>query len=256
MQKTILLILLSVFSIGIYAQVDSSKTGTKVIFFGKQHEQVKKEFNSSNVKFGLFEIASGLYGLHYEHELSDIFGVQGGLGLTGRPFVQGLFDAAGGGGEGSNNNPGLGYTDIPDKHYDYTNRTANIGYFITLMPKLYFSEEGFDGTFFAFTFQFRRYNSTAQNVESNSNGVVFNTTNPISEHENQTIFGLTYGYEWTGDKTILEYSLTAGIRNINGQKRDLWSTGYGCIALLNNYTDSQFYFDMSLKIGLKWDSKK
>src|ERR1039457_762831 len=147
MKKIILLFTLILLSISFYAQTDSSKTGTKVIFFGKQHEQAqKKEYNSSNVKFGLFEIASGMFGLHYEHELSDIFGFQGGLGFTKQPYMQSLFDAAGGGGENSNNNPGSAYTDSPDKYYDYTNRTADIGYFITLMPKFYFSEEGFDGS--------------------------------------------------------------------------------------------------------------
>jgi hypothetical protein len=79
-----ILIFLSASVFGLNAQTDTTKTGTKVIFFGKDHSKPVVTYNSSALKFGLLDIASGLYGLHYEHEFSDIFGIMAGGGITGR----------------------------------------------------------------------------------------------------------------------------------------------------------------------------
>jgi|ERR1017187_1341548 hypothetical protein len=262
-----------------YSQADSSKTGTKVIFFGANRNKEAKVYNGNAVKFGLADIASGLYGMHYERELGEVFSVQAGAGLTGRNFMEGLLSTAlvDDPANETSNNSVIGAKDILDNYWEYTSRSSSIGYFIEIQPKLFLSEDGFDGSYFGINFQYRRYNFSAQNVDptkvkadAGSDGLAYSdvkfiNSNPLSEYQNETIIAVSYGHQWTGDKTIVEESISMGLRNISGQRRDIWqyvsNDGNGNyysqpFALLNNVSKSQFYFEFTLKIGLWWANKK
>src|ERR1700722_3888865 len=94
MKKIVTTVIFCVALNGAFSQADSSKTGTKVIFFGANRNKEAKVYNGNAIKLGLADIASGLYGLHYEHELSEIFSIQVGGGLTGHNYIQFAFDEA------------------------------------------------------------------------------------------------------------------------------------------------------------------
>lgn len=221
-------------------------------------------YRASAVKLGIFDFATGLYGFHYEHELSSIFSIQAGGGLTGRNYAQGLIHSD----DDINSQPSSNNLPeserIPDNYYKYAGRTSKLGYFVVAQPKFYFEEDGFDGPYFGFCFQYRRYNFTAANVDpsSTSNAFVFVNENSFAEFENQTIVALAYGKQDTNQKTILDWSCSIGLRNLNGERRDVWlyvdpNTGNStATAYTNKVSMSQLYFDVSLKIGLFWTNKK
>jgi hypothetical protein len=286
MKKILTIILLFAAANSLFSQADSTKTGTKVIFFGANRTKDPKAYNGSAIKLGLADIVSGLYGLHYEHELSDIFSIQVGGGLTGHNYSEGwIYDGLDNPPTVQKNNtllmPASSYmlsntTDLGDNYWDFTNRTSSLGYFIEIQPKFFLTEDGFDGGYFGINFQYRRYNFSASNVNSTpivtnsgGNSIDYNSVNyitatPMSEYQNETIFAISYGYQWTGAKTIIEESISVGLRNISAQRRDIWSVtttdGNGNYytapyAQLSSYSASQFYIDFTIKIGLWWASK-
>jgi len=226
--------------------------------------------------FGIPDILSGLYGIHYQHELGELVSIQVGGGLTGHNYAQGWlpgFLDYMPNSETSNNNPTNG-TDIKDDYWDFGHRTSNLGYFIAIQPKFFISEDGFDGWYFGINFQFRHYNFMADNIDTtiiypNNYNIQFGdikyiSVNPIAEYENQMIYAISYGLQWTGEKTFVDESVSIGIRNMTGQRRDFWqitnidASGNRIshpVALINNVNKSQVYFDFTVKIGFWWGNK-
>jgi len=254
---------------------DSSKTGTKVIFFGSNRTKEAKTYNGNAIKFGVADIAAGLYGLHWDHELSDIFSIQVGGGLTGHNYMEGFINDAfkdhplstsGSTYSGAALNSNQKATEIGDDNWSYANRSSNSGFFVEIVPKLFLTEDGFDGGYFGLNFQYRRYNYSADNVSpitTSDNSVTYTSSNPIPEYQNETIFAVCYGYQWTGEKTVVEEAFSLGLRNYSGMRRDVWnistapsgplgtgSTTYYNVAQLSPTSGSQFYFEWTLKIGL------
>lgn len=251
MKKLIMSISLTFFCIQAFSQENTSKDGSTVIFLGKDRTKTNMIYNSSAIKLGILDMVSGLFGLHYEHELSSIFSLQAGGGLTSRNYTQGLLSSDEATDE-SNNNVNGG-SDILDSYYNYDTRAAKIGYFISFEPKFFPNEDGFDGTFVSFLFSYRRYNYKAKNIENTF-------SDPINEFENQIITAIGIGHQFTNTKTIIEYDFSFGIRNINGERRDLWyvpdlNGGLVETALINNDKSSQLFISLSLKMGLYWNAK-
>jgi hypothetical protein len=280
MKKIVTIVIFCAALTSAYSQADSSKTGTKVIFFGANRNKEAKVYNGNAIKFGLMDVASGLYGLHYERELSEIFSIQAGGGLTGRNYVEfGVNEALTDLSSQKYNNTysgtfQSGYNtakDIGDDNNSFDNRTSNMGYFIEIQPKLFLSEDGFDGSYFGLNFQYRHYAFSASNIiptivstnsEPDLSSVTYTTSSPLSEYQNETIIAVSFGHQWTGDKTIVEESISVGLRNISGERRDAFelsnsalSTSYP-VAQLSPVSSSGFYFDFTLKIGLWWANKK
>jgi hypothetical protein len=269
MKKSLLFTCLIIFPLFCFSQTDSTKRETSVVFFGAEPVQSKvNNYNGQALKIGILELISGLYGVYYEKEFSDIFGAQVGGGLTGRNFLYGITadldeDAAA---QNSTNYPSPGYEDIFDADYQYGDRDAKIGYFFAAMPKFYFDEDGFDGPYFALNFQYRRYNyvayGTVPNVV-NSNysyeeGGLTSGGNDIDEFENQVILGLAYGGQSTNTKTILDYHTSIGFRKVTGERRDLGYridniTGSRQLLVQKREVDKmKFFFEIGFKIGLWW----
>lgn len=239
-------------------QPDSSKRETSVIFFGGGTNGIKKTYDGQAIKIGVFDVASGLYGVHYEKEMSDVFGIQVGAGLTGRNFMQGLLEQ-----DSPSNDNGSTYfvspnIDESDLLYNFDSRSGKMGYFLALHPKFYYEEDGFDGPYFGFVFQYRQYNFEAWGVNTAAHDIEYVPLIKISEYENQTIFALSWGHQRTNSKTALDTHLAIGVRNISGMRRDtgylydpltLNATGY---AVLSEEVKSQFYIELSFKLGMWW----
>lgn len=256
MKKIFIWIVLALFSRPIYSQQDSV-SNSSIVFLGKEKNFNKYVYNSSAVKFGLIDMISGLYGLHYEREWGSIFSTQFGGGFTGRNFTQGLFNEVE---SDESNNIVMGGADILDSYYNYVNRSSSLGYFFAVEPRFFPNEDGFDGGFISFALSYRRYNYTADNVVSELSDYRFVKTDPLSEHENQLITTIGFGHQSTGSKSIIGYDLNIGIRNISGLRRDLWMVpdqngNLYATALLNEYKKSQFFISVSLKIGIFWKIK-
>jgi hypothetical protein len=260
MQKFILIVVLfNLISFSSFSQQDSSKNSSTVILLGTDRTTEQTTYNSSAIKLGIFDIIAGMYGLNYEKELSSIFSIQAGAGLTGRNYTQGLLTSDESNDESSNQIEGG--SDILDSYYNYENRSAKMGYFVTLQPKFYMGEDGFDGSFFSFMLSYRRYNYEAKNVDNTVSDIQYVIANPISEYENQLITALSYGHQNTNDKTVVEWDFQVGVRGIKGERRDLWSVTDNSgnaytYAYKNKVSKTGLYVGLSLKIGLYWSNSK
>ena len=277
--KKLLLLIFCLSFLGLTAQTDTSKKAdTKIIFLGHNTFKAKQAitYNSTAIKLGIFDMAYGCFGLHVEHELGSLVSLQVGGGLTGRNYSEAVFaDELPGYGylqSGNNfvNTSTTTYTKETNDLNDYTHRTTNTGFFFSLMPKIYLDEEGMEGYYIGFNYQFRRYNFTASGIDTTLNGIyskssgsaVFSDNFPVQEYVNQSIIGVTFGSQYLGEKTAIEFSMTAGFRSISGIRRDIWSIsksdsqGNPLYSYYAAYTTNenvlQFYFDLSCKIGLYW----
>lgn len=247
------------------AQSDSARKETTVIFFGSEvaAERTNSKYEANAVKLGIFEMIQGLYGFSYERELSDIFTVQGGLGLTGRNWTYGVLGSDGmGPGSADQNSNAFTDNDNFDNDYDYKSRRVKPGYYVTLQPKFYFADEdGMDGSYFGLNFQYRRYNYEAYGIV-NSFEEFQSGNNNIDEFEKQTILALSWGYQSMNDKTIVDYHIAAGLRSINGERRDTGTIidGFGNSTLVvapnpRETSGSFFFCEIGLKVGLWWKNK-
>jgi hypothetical protein len=242
------------------SQSDTARRETTVIFFGSEREAEKSnsKYDANAVKLGIFEMIQGMYGLSYERELSDIFTVQGGLGLTGRNWTYGLMGADGlGPGAEDQKSTYFGDNDYTDEDYDYRSRKAKMGYYVTVMPKFYYADEdGMDGSYLALNFQHRRYNYEAFGTVNSY--AEFTSGNNIKEFENQTILSLAWGSQNLNDKTAIDYHIAAGIRSINGERRDLGNDANGGLVIApspRKTSGSYFFLEIGLKVGLWWKNK-
>jgi len=275
MKKQLLLLAFCASFIQLIGQTDTSKkVDTKVIYFGHSFTKPTVSYNSSAIKLGILDMSYGLFGLHFEHEFGEMFGIQVGIGATGRNYSSAIFAEEYGYQKSSNNfanSATIHYQADANDLFDYSHRTTNSGYFFSITPKIYLNAEGMEGYYLGFTYQYRQYNFTASGIDTTSNGIyakdasgsaIYTDKYPIAEYENQSIFGITFGSQYLSNKTAIEFSMTGGIRNLSGVRRDVWtiykydsngnSIGSYPVAFTNNENTSQFYFDLSLKIGLWW----
>lgn len=251
-----------------FGQTDTSKSKTTVIYFGDgsstAEENSNKKYDASAVKLGVFSLVSGLYGFSYEREFSDLFSMEVGTGLTGRNWVYGLLS----GEEGFSSKPQKSEYfdenfDVFDNDYEYAARECKVGFYLTATPKFYFADEdGMDGSYLGFNFQYRRYNYIAYgNVDTFDPANITSADNDFDEFENQTILSLRWGYQNMNDKTIIDYFAGIGARNFKGERRDIGQleTPNGSIYVVapepRSTKGTKFFFEVGMNIGLWWDKK-
>lgn len=245
-----------------YAQNDSLRNSTTVVLFGNGPDSIdfrnNKKYNASAVKFGVIEVTQGLYGLWYERELSSIFSIQVGAGVTGRNYTYGLItlDET----EELQSSPNFDTeADIEDDDYVYMDRKSKTGYFFTVMPKFWYSlEDGMEDGYFAINFQHRNYKYLAYgSYQSNLDRF---TSGPfdVEEFESQNIIALTWGSQVLKNKVCIDFCSSIGGRFFKGERRD---SGYNnadniIIGKLPRKTSgTKIFFEVGLKLGLWFDGK-
>ena len=262
------ILLMTVLPFFVMAQSDSTKKETTVIFFGSEAAASKADskYDANAVKLGIFEMIQGLYGFSYERELSDLFSIQAGLGLTGRNWTYGVLgsDWFGSAAAEQSSPTFTNGNDERDEDYDYKSRKAVPGFYIALQPKFYYADEdGMDGTYLGLNFQYRRYNYDAYGTLTNDYAE-FKSGNDIREFEKQTILALSWGYQNMNEKTVIDYHIAAGIRSISGERRDVGyeldpftgSPGDKQIGPIPRSTSGSYlFFEMGLKVGMWWKGK-
>ncbi|MGR6088857.1 MAG: hypothetical protein ACU4F9_11820 [Arcticibacter sp.] len=251
-----------------FGQSDTSKSKTTVIYFGDgsstAEENSNKKYDASAVKLGIFSLVSGLYGLNYEREFSDLLSLEVGAGLTGRNWVYGIASGEDGfGGKPQKSEYFDENLDEFDNDYDYTARECKVGFFLTATPKFYFADEdGMDGSYLGFNIQYRRYNYTAYGeVSATDLTDITSSENDVDEFENQTILALRWGYQNMNDKTIIDYFVGIGARNYKGERRDIGRVDspvnsiYTIAPEPRSTKGTKFFFEVGMNIGLWWDKK-
>ena len=255
MKKKLLITVITLFALipQTKAQIDTTRRSS-VIIFG-DNPAGASTYGAYAVKFGLFDMLSGVYGLFYEKEMSDIFAVQAGAGLTGRNFMQGLAI------------DGEDAYDDGNQHYVYKHRDAKMGYFVSVQPKFYYAEYGYDGPYLGLNFAYRHHSFEAQRVDwakttqsyGYNSDLVYSTGKGFEEYENQTILNLIWGYQWVDTKTVVDTNFGVGFRNTAGKRRSVTS-GYSDINgnyvagtdFLESVKSQKLYVEWGLKVGIQW----
>jgi hypothetical protein len=263
--KNLILILFIFAYIRAFGQTDTISRGP--VLYGDLNakgEKTADQYNAHAIKIGLLEITSGMYGLTYEKELNDFLGIQAGVGLTGRNFLYGLglTGAAEKSQQKSSNFPeGVPYvSDQYDNYYKYDDREARMGFYLLAEPKLYIHEYGFDGPYFGLNIQYRRYNYLAYATlpgDEYIEGRLLSGPNDIDEYENQLIAAINYGGQAAHRKTIVEYFIGLGVRNVKGLRRDVGyindaAANRQVMVLSQNIRASRIFMQLGLRAGLWW----
>ena len=265
---TVLVMFLSVS--GLFAQQDSAKRTTTTVIFGSgtAGEESSGKYNANAIKINVFGMFSGMAGLTYERELSSIFSVEVGGGLTFRNLTgniwQQMLDEIGD--DGTESSPNFNeYLDEPDQNYEFDRRKAVIGTYFTIMPRYYYQEDGFDGSYLGISLQRRTYKYEAFGIDPLSSGygsIAFvDGSGNRDEIEKQTNIGITWGYSNVSDKTVLDFYTSIGIRSINAQRIDVgyveptpFDTPVPVIgSKMRDVKKTSFYYELGFRFGFWWD---
>lgn len=158
--KSIYLVFIILFGINnIHAQKNKDSITTKVIVFDesdyKSIDEVtgKKKWPKNAVKLGLGRIVYGELPIYYEREVSDVFLIQFGAGITFRNFYYDL------------NIFGRNNRDYTQNMYDY--RKSTTGYCVNIMPKFSIGSNGMEGGYIGLPFTYSVNKYKAQKVDAN-----------------------------------------------------------------------------------------
>lgn len=268
---TLLLLLLLSFTT-LYAQQDTVKRTTTTVIFGDASADGKassgpSKYNANAVKLNLLGLFSGTAGLTYERELGSMFSIEVGGGLTFRNFAGNLWrQALDDAGENDQKSPNFSadYLDEIDEDYSFDRRTAKLGSYFTIMPRFYYQEDGFDGTYLGMHLQRRIYKFEAFGLDQASSSYTdlsfVDGPGNRDEFEKQTIIALCWGYNNVGTRTVLDFYSSIGINSINGERIDFGyienpSGDYIPVtgAKMREVKKTTFFFEIGFRLGFWWD---
>ncbi len=225
-----ILIIALLCSICIFAQQDSIKRTTTTVIFGSSPAGEKgfSKYNSNAIKLNILGLFSGMGGLNYERELSRIYSVEVGAGITfcnmsGNIWQNLLIDEDE---AGEQKSPNFEVSlDAQDEDYEFDRRKTKIGTYLTVMPRYYYQEDGFDGNYIGINFQRRTYRYEAFGVDSSvstyGNFTFINGPGNRREFEKQTIIALCWGFTKISKSTLLDFYTSCGVKSIKAERIDV-----------------------------------
>lgn len=191
--------------------------------YDKKHKKPTGEENT--IKIAPLGFVSGTFPVYYERVISDFFTVQGGVGITSRNYVRNTFqsiDPITPIYPWSNN---YSLSDLADNTLEMGNRKPNLGFLLSVQPRIYFNSEAPDESFMSISYDFYRYNFSIPGIVYNSNLNEYkHTGSNKKEHENISDLMVGFGYQDVYDRLSIEYSTSIGIRNVKGSKY-VYATG-------------------------------
>ncbi len=242
-----------------FAQTKTSSTDTSktVIIFNSGSPSAKKTYSAGNqiVKIDPLGFIFGKIPVSYERRLSDLFSVQLSAGLTSKNYLRSFWqnEEAEFNDDYSSNNPNMpaGYTDQTDPLYNYDHRKADLGYTVSIQPRVYLNEEALEGSFFGLGLSMSRYNFSTPGLVPTTSGLEF--TGPTKkEYEKIKDITVYFGWQRLYDRISLEYSTGLGIRKTDGVKYIAGSNGAGFYESLSKYSKkSGVNFELSFKLGFQ-----
>jgi hypothetical protein len=232
------------------------------VYFQRQSKNgyTKKQKRSSEqniIKLSPLSILNGFIPVYYERELNSTFAIQAGIGVTSRNYLKEWTNKA------QEDNGDLqttkwsdgtvdDYTDYSD-YYNYKQRKSALGYFVAVEPRVYFENEGLEGSFIGLSLSRANYKFNANKITT---GVAVTTSDPkfttgtFAEFENITDVLVTYGYQTLYDKVAIEYNLGLGLRKLKGERyaygqdnSNKWIDGVSTI------DKTKLGFNFSIKLG-------
>ncbi len=203
---------------------DARDSTTTVIIFKtntKKNTRNKRSSENNIIKIAPLGFISGRIPISYEKRITDFFSIQLTAGPTFRNYSRNFWQ------ESFNeknaydaNNPKheanilpSGVQDKTDPIYNFDNRKANVGYMVSLQPRLYFENDGLEGSFVGISADYYNYNYNIPGLINNGGGFKHNGAN---KKESENIFDVMalFGWQTLYDNLSLEYTVGLGLRNI------------------------------------------
>ncbi|HEY8897912.1 MAG TPA: hypothetical protein VIM79_23970 [Niastella sp.] len=247
-----------------YAQKDkeTKQRDSSIIIFSESPRPGKKgskkyvSDDNNVIKIAPLGFLKGVLPVYYEKKFSDLFTLQGGVGVTTRNYIRGLVynaldndntDKSSATYTWNTTSSGEFYGADEDLfNFDY--RKATPGYFISLQPRLYFENEAPEGTFIALSLDHYDYRFQSQMLKGD--GTSARSDKTIREYEKMNDLMVIFGWQVLYDRLSLEYTNGIGVRNIKGEKYASAYDGYGkYVDGMANYKKTTINIELSLKVG-------
>ncbi len=191
----------------------------------KKKEKVSSELNI--IKIAPLSFIGGNLPIYYERSITPTFALQVGVGITMKNYINNILSEKDNGGNGGNNYPSKvinwqdgtlnTYSDQSDNTNLELNRKSKTGYLFAIEPKIYFENEGLEGTFISFAFNTAKYNNTVNKIKTgtstSSNAVL--TSSTFEGYEKVSNFLVNYGNQTLYDHISLEYSVGIGLKKVS-----------------------------------------
>jgi hypothetical protein len=231
----------------------------RIIEFGADGEKVsKKSYDNLILKTNPISFLFGTQTLEAERELSDMFSMQGGLGVTFRSAKIGYLDLVEAElGELSGRNSFCGSTqwanDICDKYTDYTHRKQIIGYRLALSGRLFFDNNGYEGLYISPSLLYTRNRyRIPEAIESNLSTVMRQEGAWKPERESLTDFTIRLGYSVLHDRLMHEAYIGAGIRNFKALREDLGRDATNVVRNgVREFGDTIVHLEIGVRLGIQ-----
>lgn len=265
LQKWRLLLLISLFACGclspVFGQKEKEKRDVQIIDFGADDEtgEGKKRVNYGLIiKTNPISFLFGHQTLEVEKEITDLISVQGGVGLTFAMQALGELDLAslyGLGWEGSRSycQSEQWVQDFCDDYDDYTYREQKTGVKFAFSTRLFFNNEGFEGSYIspAVTWSRLRYQALMAD-ETFSQNPQYTGQDYQPEFEAYTDFTVRYGYSILYEKLTAEAFAGIGLRKRKAERQDLGRDAAGTIRNgMRQIEESNLRFEVGLRIGFQ-----
>lgn len=225
------------------------KKSVEVIRFGDDEPEEKAPHD----KLGIIKTAPltfiiGYLPFFYEREVTDWLGVQGGVGLTFKPAVSNLLSEF--------------YSEIYEtdcstgdcgNYFDYSYRKGKVGLLLSLSPRLYFDNDGLEGSYLAPEIRVYNRRSSAQKPDPSVQYNIERLTDSFDEEKiRYTDLMVHYGWQTLYPNLTLELSVGVGIRKISGEWQVLQQNDFGYYySETPKQSESKFHFNIGMRIGFQ-----
>jgi hypothetical protein len=220
------------------------KEGIEIIRFSEDQKEDSKK-KSSNVSTSIIKIApiafiAGYFPVFVERELNDWLSIQVGMGVTFKSAADDIFS---------------NWSDVlegTDTYTDYSYRATNLGFLLSVSPRLYFDSEGLEGGYLAPEMRLSSRNIKAQKPDP-SNVDLSRIDNEYDKEKNN-YFDLMvhYGRQTLYPKLTLDWSIGVGIRNVNSTTQIVDRNNAGIwTSTLEKSANSLFHAQIGLRVGFQ-----
>lgn len=216
----------------------------------------KKLSNQESIlKIAPLSFISGYIPFYYEREIKPYLSIQAGAGLTTRNYLKGWLSDI----NESNNTPDEQLTwNSPAatsennmlSRYDYMNRKASPGYYLSLQPRIYFASEGLEGGYLGISFDYFHYASKHKKIIGGPmNDAPAFSEDFFKEFENISDILVSFGNQRLYDRISLEYAIATGLRNIHSQHYAYTNHNGDYLDGVSNSRATKFSLNVAIRVG-------
>ena len=231
-----------------FAKTNSSTSGKKT----------KRSSEQNIIKIAPLSFLSGYIPLYFEREITPFFSLQAGAGITTRNYLKewaNNFDLSDN--ETAKNTWNTPGNEGNENYYasnDFTNRSSSTGYYFSIQPRIYFENEGMNGSFIGISYDRFRYNASSYKIANGSTGQDGNpvfSNDRFKEYENISDISAIFGTQTLYDHIAVEYSAGIALRNVTG-RRYAYTNDNLTGQYIDGYSDTKKTtpaFTFSIKVG-------